>query len=358
MVKEAECKRCGKTSKLLSENLGFCLDCIRGFPDEVLPSIREFHRKTREDFGLPVVPPRDPDGVRCRMCVNECQIPGGEMGYCGLRTNRGGKLVNLAGTHERAVVQWYHDPLPTNCVADWVCPGSRQYGYKNLAVFYGACTFNCLFCQNWHYRELFSKMGTRSAQELADSVDDRTFCICYFGGDPTPQLVHALRASELALKKAEDIRICFETNGSMSLAFLKKMASISLKSGGCIKFDLKAWDESLHIALTGATNKRTLANFRSLAKFGREKSRSPFLIASTLLIPGYIDEKEVRRIAQFISALDPEIPYSLLGFYPHFYMRDLPTTSVSHARVCQEAALAAGLKQVRIANPHLLGEEY
>lgn len=36
MVKEAECKRCGKRSKLLCENLGFCLDCIRGLPDEVL----------------------------------------------------------------------------------------------------------------------------------------------------------------------------------------------------------------------------------------------------------------------------------------------------------------------------------
>jgi len=66
----------------------------------------------------------------------------------------------------------------------------------------------------------------------------------------------------------------------------------------------------------------------------------------------------VYQIAGFIASLNPEIPYSLLGFCPHFYMPDLPVTSRHHAEACREAAVNAGLKKVRISNVHLLGDAY
>jgi pyruvate formate lyase activating enzyme len=81
-------------------------------------------------------------------------------------------------------------------------------------------------------------------------------------------------------------------------------------------------------------------------------------VASTLLVPGYIDAGEVGRIAEFLASLDPDIPYSLLGFHPHFFVPDLPRTSVRHAEQALAAAQAAGLRQVRIGNRHLLSREY
>jgi len=283
--------------------------------------------------------------------------------------NCGGKLVTLGGTPERGLVEWYYDPLPTNCVADWVCPGGvgvgypkfahapgPERGYKNLAVFYNACTFNCLFCQNWHYRERQHRSAVMTADELAAAVDEATSCICYFGGDPTAQIAHALTASEAALARAQGkiLRICWETNGSVHPRFLARMADLSLRSGGCIKFDLKAWDERLHLALTGVSNRRTLDNFEALAELGKSRPEPPFLVASTLLVPGYVGADEVRGIAGFIAGLDPTIPYSLLAFHPQFYMSDLPTTSRAQAEACEQAALAAGLQRVRIGNRHLL----
>ncbi|MGD9233966.1 MAG: hypothetical protein PVH67_08905, partial [Desulfobacterales bacterium] len=80
-------------------------------------------------------------------------------------------------------------------------------------------------------------------------------------------------------------------------------------------------------------------------------------IASTLLVPGYVDEPEVEKIAGFISSLNPKIPYSLLAFYPQFYLNDLPTTSKSHALRCKAIAEKAGLKNIRIGNVHLLRED-
>ncbi len=197
-----------------------------------------------------------------------------------------------------------------------------------------------------------------SAKRLADWVDERTACICYFGGDPTPQLPHAIRTSRLALEKAKGriLRICWETNGTMSLPLLKRMAELSMDSGGCIKFDLKAYSEDLNTALTGVTNKRTLENFAYLAQIRGRRPDPPFLIASTLLIPVYVDVEEVKNLAQFISTCGTDIPYALLAFYPHFYMNDLPTTSRSHALNCLKVAQDCGLTNVRIGNMHLLSD--
>ncbi|MFN3534541.1 MAG: radical SAM protein, partial [Desulfatiglandales bacterium] len=325
------------------------------------------HAKSRQSFMLPERPPKDPKGILGKVCVNECRIPDRALGYCGLRANEEGRLVGVS--REMGKLSWYLDPLPTNCVGDWVCPGGTgrgypQYGVKNgpergyfnLAVFFHSCSFNCLYCQNWHFREETLLPGTRSPDEVISSIDERTTCICYFGGDPSTQLPFALEVSKRARDrfKGRILRICWETNGSMNKGLLREMIGLSLESGGLIKFDLKAWDENLHIALTGVTNKRTLENFEEAARFVGLRSEPPVLMASTLLVPGYIDGEEIRRISRFIASLNPQIPYSLLAYYPHFYMDDLPLTKRSEAneylRVCKEE----GLKNVRIGNVHLL----
>jgi len=140
----------------------------------------------------------------------------------------------------------------------------------------------------------------------------------------------------------------------MSGRLLEDVAESALVSGGCIKFDLKAWNETLHIALTGVTNLRTLENFEQLAKLIPSRPDPPFLIACTLMVPGYIDAQEVGRIAELIESLNPEIPYSLLAFHPEYKMADLPATSRKQAQGCLDAARQAGLRRVRVGNMHLL----
>lgn len=352
-----ECLRCGRRSILIASAIGFCADCIRNHPDETLPLVLQNHAETRLQFRLPPAPPKDPSGLRCTLCANECVIPPGGRGFCGLRENREGKLISLAGTPSKGMLHWYRDPLPTNCVADWVCPGHTKYGYHNLAVFYGSCTYNCLFCQNWHFRNMSPvKERSISAEDLASLANPLTFCVCYFGGDPASQMPHALAASRKLAEKG--VRICWETNGSMHPALLDQAVELSLQSGGCIKFDVKAWDENLHIALTGSSNRRTLENLARAARRIPERPDPPLVVVSTLLVPGYVDAEEVGKIARYIASLNPSIPYALLAFYPQFYMWDLPCTSYRHAKECEEAALSAGLTNVRIGNIHLLSRDY
>jgi pyruvate formate lyase activating enzyme len=289
--------------------------------------------------------------------VNTCAIGEGERGYCGLREVRGGKLRSLAGLPHRGLLHWYRDPLPTNCVADPFCAGHCQRGRHNLAVFHAACTVDCLFCQNWHFREMDPAAATPiAADALAGAATSRTHCVCHFGGDPAAQMPHALAASRLLAERR--VAICWETNGTAHQRLMDRALELSLATGGCVKFDLKAFDDTLHRVLTGASNAWTLANFaRAAARFD-ESGKVPLVVASTLLVPGYIDDQEVAGIARFIARLNPAIPFVLLGFSPHFLLPDLPRTSVRHADAASAAARAAGLLTVRVGNRHLLSRDY
>jgi pyruvate formate lyase activating enzyme len=366
------CHICGGHSPTISSTLGVCLRCIRGKPEEALKITDAAHSKSRRAFGLPAKPPKDPRGILCGACSNKCKIGIGGRGFCGLIPNTGGRLVRTGGTADKGILRWYYDPLPTNCVAWWFCPGctgagypkyahnrNAETGYANLAVFYGACSFDCLFCQNWHYRDLTASLNpSMSAESLAAKADGHVACVCFFGGDPSVQMPHALRVSEIALDKAREegriLRVCWETNGYWATEAAMKAAEFSLASGGNIKIDLKTWDENLSMALCGVSNKPTLESFRMIAEeyFGK-RPELPVLSASTLLVPGYVDVEEVSSLAGFIAEIDSRIPYTLLAFHPHHLLSDLPTTSRKVAYQCYIAA-KKHLDKVRIGNVHLL----
>jgi pyruvate formate lyase activating enzyme len=368
-----KCLICGESAPPISDGLGVCLRCIRGTPEKALGITRQVHAKSRAGFGLPPIPPKDLEGLHCAVCANNCLIGSGNSGFCGLVWNIDGRMIRYGGTVDIGILQWYYDSLPTNCVSWWFCPGCTgcgypKYAYKpeaerghlNLSVFYGACSFNCLFCQNWHYRNMsVLHKPVLSAEDLASKVDDKSVsCICFFGGDPSPQMPHSLEVSRIALEKVKGegriLRICWETNGYMNPKLAEKAAEYALESGGNIKFDLKSWSENLNIALCGVSNKPTLANFKMIGeKFYKKRQELPVLSASTLLVPGYVDVEEVEDVAKFISEIDRRIPYTLLAFYSCYVMYDLPTTSRKQAIDCQNAA-KKHLENVRIGNVHLL----
>jgi pyruvate formate lyase activating enzyme len=351
------CQVCGGRSPLIAGQLGVCILCIRERSEEALVVADGAHAAARRLFDLPERPPRAEDGRRCGLCVQDCVIGEGQRGFCGLREVRDGRLRHLAGTPHRGLLHWYRDGLPTNCVADPVCAGHTQRGKHNLAVFYASCTVDCLFCQNYHFRQVDpAESDLLSAEELANVANHRTFCVCYFGGDPASQMMHALAAGRRLAERG--VAVCWETNGTARPSLMDRALNLALESGGCVKFDLKAYDDTLHRVLTAASNRHTLENVvRAAARFD-ERPAPPPVVVSTLLVPGYVDAEEVARIARFVAEQNPAIPYALLGFAPHFLFPDLPRTSVRHAEEAADAAREAGLKTVRIGNRHLLSRAY
>lgn len=362
--------KCRICSRNLSANiLQVCGECVKKSFDKALPLIEGAFRKALEPYDLPPFPPKG-KGVKCTNCSNECVIPKNKKGYCGLRTNKNGKIVSLIG--DKGSLYCYLDPHVTNCVAAFCCAGGTgsgypkyamkpgpEYGYYNLSVFMASCSMHCLFCQNYSYLEhTIGLKPLMSVQDFMSKITQKTTCTCFFGGCVVPQLDFVIKVSRKIREKAEKekriLRICSETNGLENPNLLKSFAELSLQSGGGIKFDLKTFDENLSTTLSGTSNKPAYKNFEMLAELNRKREKPPFLRASTLLVPYYINEKEVYDIAKFIASVDENIPYSLLAFHPMFMMEDLPTTSWNLAKKCYKAAEKAGLKRVHLGNIHLL----
>ena len=379
------CRLCGRSSKVVSNVIGVCYDCLKSFGSKAVEIAMEAHERYRTSLGLPPRPPTSDEGIGCSLCVNECRVPPNGKGFCGYWVNRDGRLEPIVG-HGKAVVFWYLDPLPTNCVATPVCPAATskgypkytptlgpEYGYYNLAVFFCGCSLDCLFCQNWDHKDIIvnprlRKKYVRTVDDLYNVAvsNDKITCVCYFGGDPGPQIPYAIAASrriiEYAKKEGKIKRICWETNGVENPNIMKVMANLSLESGGIVKIDWKAWTPEVYQALTGINGykavERVKKNVEVVASLWDERPEIPLIVVSTLLVPGYVTVEEVGRIAEYLASINNEIPYILLAFHPDHLLRDLPPTSTNHAYKAYEAALSAGLKYVFIGNEWLLGDYY
>ncbi len=341
-----ECRVCGRPA---AELIWLCGDCVRGASPRELSAP---HVRTRRALGLPPRPPRA--GALCRLCANRCQIPEGGKGYCGLRVARAGRVAYPWKEGATAgLLHTYYDPIPTNCCAAWFC---GQEAGKNLAVFFYGCNFDCLFCQNAQHKFLDEGELIPQRELVARGLAPGVRCVCFFGGSPEPQLPFALRVARQLVRESEGrVRICWEWNGAGNPALVRQAAELSLESGGIVKFDLKCWDENLALALCGVSTRPSFDNFRLLAEEFLPRARHPLLTATTLLVPGYVDEEEVGEIAEFIASFSPDIPYSLLVFHPAYCLADLPTTPLDQVIRCYRAVVEAGLRRVHVGNLHLLG---
>jgi pyruvate formate lyase activating enzyme len=355
------CPNHERERRIVSKSIGLCSVCLEA-DESVLHAALDRHEQLRVKQNLVSSIP-DAGRVVCPDCGNHCRLDEGEVGFCNLRIAKQDSVVHRFPG--KAIVSWYFDPLPTNCVADWVCPntkGDPTFTYarrlNNLAVFYGSCNSDCLFCQNDSFREMMARGGPlMTPKELAAAANDRTACVCYFGGDPACNPVHSLETSKL-LNEDRHVRVCYETNGNMSRKWLDQIADIVRETGGTMKFDLKAVTPRLYTAFTGMSNTAVLNNFRALSEKGLSRD-GEFLVASILLVPGYVGTSEVRKLCEFIAECDPTVPIALLGFHPHHAMSDLPRTSRAHANAAREVANDIGLTNVRIGNMGLLStKEY
>jgi pyruvate formate lyase activating enzyme len=340
-----KCRRC--KSPFAARAVGLCVDCLRSLTDRT--EIAHLHDPDRQAYGLPRKPPATAGGRGCVLCANACRMAPGERGFCGLHYNKDGRLVHRAPKGS-ALAHMYRDPLPTNCCAAWFCAGSNERGY-NLAVFFYGCNFDCLFCQNASHKEILQAPAIGEGDMVGAALDPDVRCVCYFGGSPEPQMAYALRVSERVVEESGNSkRICWEWNGGGNPKMVERAADLSRKSGGVIKFDLKARHPDVALALCGVDNARSFENFSRLAKAFPDGDT---LTATTLLVPYYVDAEEVSAIARFIADINPAIPYSLLIFHPDFCMDDLPVTPKKQVDECYRAA-RRHLERVNIGNIHLL----
>lgn len=152
---------------------------------------------------------------------------------------------------------------------------------------------------------------TMTVAEVMDEVlRDRVFFeesgggVTFSGGEPLaqPRFICAL----LEACRAHGIHAALDTTGFGRTEALLAAADLA----GLVLYDLKAFDETLHLKLTGVSNRSILDNLRLL-----DRAHSNIWIRIPV-VPGFNDDaRNLQQIAEFVAGLRNVTLVNLLQFH-------------------------------------------
>jgi pyruvate formate lyase activating enzyme len=267
------------------------------------------------------------DLENCKLCAWECGVDrlAGEQGVC------------MMGLPEVASCQLH--PAPP----------------QSYTVFMCGCSYKCLNCQNWeiaHYPRIQStikgvvtpeniaRVGVQAVNSNAGQMigTDRFF---FSGGSPTVALPWIEEVVQHAKTFDPKIKVNFDTNGFPSRSSFQRILSFS----DSLTFDIKAYNDEVHRALTGAPVEPVLTNAQEMARH-----RDQLWEFRILVIPFIVDLPEIQSIAEFIASLDETLPTSFLTFRPNFCL----DTHLGASRKLMEAAVTLA-RNTGLENVHWAG---
>ncbi|OGP93776.1 MAG: radical SAM protein [Deltaproteobacteria bacterium RBG_16_48_10] len=165
--------------------------------------------------------------------------------------------------------------------------------------------------------------------------------VAFTGGDLTCCPEFYIQCARL-IKAETNLWVMIETNGYG----LTPQNLDALKEAGVDSFwlDLKAYDEGDHKWLTGCFN-------RHLLKLPEEILKRGFVLeVLSLYIPNLVEIPQLKRIAKMLFEVDPEIPFTILAFFPEYQMKRYKSPKASEMVEAYHAVKAMGLWNVRLGN--------
>lgn len=276
------------------------------------------------------------DRVRCNTCAHGCVIKVGNKGICGVRENQDGKLISLV--HSKAIAM-HVDPVEKKPLFHF------QPGSGTLSVATAGCNMVCPFCQNASISQSPVETGKIYGEHFPpEAVVDSAIkggcaSISYTYTEPAVYWDYAFDTARLA--KARGLKNLFVTNGFWSDKSLISMMPYM----DAANVDLKAFDNQTYKKMLGANLDAVLNCLRVLAE------SDVWLEVTTLLVPGLNDsEEEIRKIAEFLCDLNPDIPWHVSRFHPTYKMQDRPPTPVTSILNALETGRDVGLKYIYAGN--------
>jgi pyruvate formate lyase activating enzyme len=268
----------------------------------------------------------------------------GLRGICGVRENRDGILVALAGDR---VVAFAVDPIEKKPFFHFL-PGTTAYSIATAG-----CNFRCRFCQNWEISQWTRERSepvpglVTSARDIVDSaLSRRCRTVAYTYTEPTVFFELAVETAWLAADAG--LRNVLVTNGYMTAEALAMIAPVL--DGANV--DLKSFSDGYYRKVCGATLGPVLDTIR------RMRERAIWVEVTTLLVPGRNDsDQELAALAGWLADLDREIPWHVSAFSPAYRMLDVPPTPVASLHRAAGLGRDAGLHYVYTGNVPLPGME-
>lgn len=302
--------------------------------------------------------------VQCSCCNKRCIIENNNVGSCGVRYNKDGKLYLSLYGYPCAV---HIDPVEKKPLYHFL-PNTTILSIGTIG-----CNFKCQFCQNWDisqavkpYKEAFreqSKLGNCDIEDLSCQIQQmgkyyspetlvnmavRKGCksVAFTYNEPTIWGEYAHDIAKLAHEKG--LKCVYVTNGYMTeehLQYIKPYVD-------ALNIDLKAWNNKFYRQICGGSVDCVKHSIESAVKMGF------WVEVTTLIIPDENDsDQELTEIAQFLYDLQPTLPWHISAFHPDYEMTDKGRTPESTLKRAYAIGKKVGLKNIYVGNVHSNGDE-
>ncbi|MBR5642428.1 MAG: AmmeMemoRadiSam system radical SAM enzyme [Firmicutes bacterium] len=257
----------------------------------------------------------------CSVCFRHCKIEEGQIGFCGGRTAKDGRVAayNYGRITSLALDPIEKKPLSRFCPGSWIL-SAGSFG----------CNLRCPFCQNYDIswseqaKRFAEKAETLSPEELADLAEQLkargNIGIAFTYNEPLIGYEFVRDAAKLAHEKG--LKNVLVTNGTAELSVLEELKPYI----DAMNIDLKGFTDRYYSKVLGGDRKMVMDFIEAAATFCHVE-------LTTLIVPGENDsEEEMRELSAWVSRLkNPDgesIPLHVSRFFPRFHMQDRGPTDV------------------------------
>ena len=214
--------------------------------------------------------------------------------------------------------------VPANYVAALACDPTEKKpffhalpGSDTLTFGMLGCDLHCAYCQNWLTSQALRDDDAGTAPTVVSPERLITMAKAYgaalVGSSYNEPLITAEWAVEVFRKaRPEGFRTAFISNGNATPQVLDYLRPWT----DCYKIDLKSMNDKNYRQLGGVID-----NILDTVKMVHERGFWEEVL--TLVIPGFNNSKdELRRAADFIASVSPDIPWHVTAFHQDYRMTE------------------------------------
>ena len=273
--------------------------------------------------------------LQCLLCPHNCIMGEGEVGRCGVRSNKKGELIADSYGLVSAIAL---DPIEKK-------PLRRFESGKNiLSIGSYGCNLRCPFCQNhgisleykdrWEHHKKMSPAQVVAMAE--DTIARGNIGVAYTYNEP-------LVGYEFILDSAKEIHQLGMMNVLITNGFINPMPLRELMPYiDAMNIDLKCFSNEGYNKLGG--------NLEDVKKTIEIAANHAHVEVTTLIIPGVNDsEEEIDELTSWIAIINPDMPLHLSRFFPSYKVWDREPTPISTIYKLEKVA-TKHLKHVFLGN--------
>ncbi|NLK96958.1 AmmeMemoRadiSam system radical SAM enzyme [Defluviitalea saccharophila] len=271
------------------------------------------------------------DKIHCYLCPHHCIIEDGSYGKCKARIHEGGVLYSINYGEVTSIAL---DPIEKKPL-HYYKPGSYI-----LSIGSFGCNFTCSFCQNYQISQYKHQSTYVSKENMVETIlgTKNNIGIAFTYNEPSIWYEYVYDMAKHLKETHPASSVVLVTNGFINEEPLREL----LPYIDAMNIDLKSFNNDYYKELCGGRIQPVLKSIELAAT-------SCHVEITTLLVSGENDNmEEIKKISEFISSINSDIPLHITRYFPNYRLNNPPTDK----RIMYEAEKIAKkyLSHVKLGN--------